>query len=39
MHCASKWIINYCIEHNVGTIVVGKNNKWKQECDMGKFIN
>ena len=39
MHCASKWIINYCIEHNVGTIVVGKNNKWKQECGMGKFIN
>lgn len=39
MHCASKWIIDYCIKHNVGTIVVGKNNKWKQECDMGKFIN
>lgn len=39
MHCASKWIIDYCIKHNIGTIVVGKNNKWKQECDMGKFIN
>lgn len=39
MHCASKWIIDYCIKHNVGTIIVGKNNKWKQECNMGKFIN
>lgn len=39
MHCASKWIINYCIKHYVGTIVVGKNNKWKQECDMGRFTN
>lgn len=39
MHCASKWIIEYCIKHNIGTIMVGKNNKWKQECDMGKFIN
>lgn len=39
MHCASKWIINYCIKYNIGTVVVGKNNKWKQECDMGKFIN
>ena len=39
MHCASKWIIDYCIKHNVGTIVVGKNNKWKQECDMGRFTN
>lgn len=39
MHCASKWIIDYCIKHNVGTIIVGKNNKWKQECNIGKFIN
>lgn len=39
MHCASKWIIDYCIKHNVGTIIVGKNNKWKQECDMGRFTN
>lgn len=39
MHCASKCIINYCIEHNIGIVIVGKNNKWKQECDMGKFIN
>lgn len=39
MHCASRWIIGYCIKYNIGTVVVGKNNKWKQECDMGKFIN
>lgn len=39
MHCSSKWIIDYCIKHNVGTIVVGKNNKWKQECDMGRYTN
>lgn len=39
MHCASRWIIDYCIKYNIGTVVVGKNNKWKQECDMGKFIN
>lgn len=39
MHCASRWIIDYCIENNIGTVVVGKNDKWKQECDMGRFTN
>ena len=39
MHCASRYIINYCIENNIGTIVVGKNNKWKQDCNMSKFTN
>lgn len=39
MHCASKWIIDYCIANNIGTIIVGKNDKWKQECNMGKFVN
>lgn len=39
MHCASKYIINYCIENNIGTIVIGKNDKWKQECDMSRFVN
>lgn len=39
MHCASKYIINYCIENNIGTIIVGKNDKWKQECDMSRFVN
>ena len=39
MHCASKYIINYCVENNIGTIVIGKNDKWKQECDMSRFVN
>lgn len=39
MHCASKYVINYCIENNIGTIIVGKNDKWKQECDMSRFVN
>jgi len=39
MHCVSKWIIDYCITNNIGTIIVGKNDKWKQECDMSRFVN
>lgn len=39
MHSASKWVVDYCIYNNIGTLVVGKNDKWKQKCNMGKFVN
>lgn len=39
MQCVSKYIINYCIENNIGTIVVGKSDKWKQRCNKSKFVN
>lgn len=39
MHKISKSTIDYCIEQNIGVIVVGKNDNWKQECDMGKKNN
>ena len=39
MHCASKYVIDYCINNNIGTVVIGKNDKWKQECNMSRFIN
>lgn len=43
MHNVSAYIIKYCKEHNMNTITVGKNNKWKQECNIGsatqKFIH
>ncbi|UUX93761.1 RNA-guided endonuclease InsQ/TnpB family protein [Methanoplanus endosymbiosus] len=38
-HKLSRFIVNYCKEHNVGTIVIGKNNGWKQESNMGKRNN
>ena len=31
MHNASALIIKWCIEHNIDTLVVGKNDTWKQE--------
>ena len=31
MHNASSLIIKWCIEHNIDTLVVGKNDTWKQE--------
>lgn len=39
MHCTSKYVVEYCINNNIGTLIVGKNNKWKQECNMNKISN
>jgi len=39
MHRVSRCIINYCLEHNIGTVVIGKNDNWKQESNMGKKNN
>ncbi|MBD5589135.1 RNA-guided endonuclease TnpB family protein [Clostridium botulinum] len=39
MHCASKYVINYCIENNIDTIVIGYNKEWKQKSSLYKTIN
>ena len=31
MHNTSALIIKWCVEHNIDTLVVGKNDTWKQE--------
>ena len=32
-------IVNYCIEHDIGNIVVGYNPDWKRNIDIGKQNN
>jgi putative transposase len=39
MHKYSRFIIDYVIKHNIGTIVIGKNGNWKQDANMGKKNN
>ena len=39
MHRISRYVIDYCLEHNIGTIVIGHNNGWKQEVNMSKKTN
>ena len=39
MHRASSYIINRCIDLNIGIIVIGKNKGWKQEVELGKVNN
>lgn len=39
MHKASKIIVDIALENDIGTIVVGKNENWKQEINIGKKNN
>lgn len=35
LHKISRFIVNYCIENNIGTIVVGCNKNWKVGINIG----
>lgn len=39
MHKASKYIIEYAVNYNINTIVIGNNKKWKQNSSMNKIVN
>ena len=39
MHKISTYVIDYCVNNNIGTIVVGKNNSWKQNSNIGRVNN
>jgi putative transposase len=39
MHCASKCVIDYCIGIGCDTIVIGYNEKWKQNSKMSRKVN
>jgi len=38
-HKISKKVINYCIENDFGTIIIGYNKTWKQKINIGKGNN
>jgi putative transposase len=38
-HKTSRFIINYCLEHHIKTIVIGKNDGWKTEVNLGRVTN
>jgi len=35
-HKISRQIIDYCVNHDIDTIVIGYNKDWKQNCRIGK---
>lgn len=39
IHKTTRIIIDYCIENNIGTMIIGKNKGWKQNIDLGKVNN
>lgn len=39
MHRISTCIVNYCVKHNINTLVVGYNDDWKRYSNMGKKTN
>lgn len=39
MHKTSRFIVNYCIDNHIDTIVIGNNKDWKQQINMGKRNN
>ncbi|TFG22308.1 MAG: transposase [Promethearchaeota archaeon] len=38
-HRTSRYIVEYCIQHNIGSIVIGYNKEWKQDINIGKRNN
>lgn len=39
MHKASALVINYCLDNLIGNIVIGKNENWKNEINIGNRNN
>jgi putative transposase len=39
MHKIARYIINYCLYNNIGTIVIGQNKQWKQNVNLGSKNN
>jgi len=39
LHQTSAFIRKYCVEHKIGTVIIGKNPNWKQGINLGKKTN
>ncbi len=39
MHKASAYVVGHCLKKGISTIVIGKNDGWKQELKLGKRTN
>ncbi len=39
MHNASRSVVNWCIQNDIDTLIIGYNKEWKQECSMSKVTS
>ena len=39
IHKLSRYIVDWCVRHDIGTIVIGHNDNWKQHIKLGRKNN
>ena len=39
LHKTSRYLVDFCVKHKIGTIVIGKNKGWKDSIQLGRFTN
>ena len=39
IHKVSRYIVNFCKDNNIGSVVIGLNKGWKQNINLGKKTN
>lgn len=39
LHKASRYIVNFALENQINTIIIGNNKNWKQSSSLGKVTN
>lgn len=39
IYCSAKYIVNYCLEHKIGNIVIGYNEGFQHKVTLGKVNN
>jgi len=39
IHKLSRFIVDWCVGHDIGTIIVGHNDNWKQQIELGRRNN
>ena len=39
LHTASRRVINWCLKNDISTLIIGNNQGWKQNINIGKINN
>ena len=39
LHKVSRFVVKFCLQHDLGTVVIGHNDGWKQNVNLGKVNN
>ena len=39
LHKTSRYLVDFCVKHKIGTIVIGRNKEWKESIQLGRITN